>query len=48
MDILIEQLQIPGQAREVIGDAAQSLSQCDEGCTQCNDAWMSDDDSNVY
>lgn len=24
------------------------LSDCDEGCSECHDAWMSDDTDNVY
>lgn len=37
-----------GEAREIIGTAADKLSQCDEGCTECRNAWMSDNESNVY
>ena len=33
---------------EIIGTASEKLSQCDAGCTECHNAWMSNDESNVY
>lgn len=43
-DSLIEE-----EAEEVIGEASEYLSDCsEEGCSQCNQAWMSNSPSNIY
>ena len=33
---------------EIIGDIADDLNLCEEGCHECYNAWMSNDESNVY
>jgi len=39
---------VEGEPEEVIGDVSMHLSDCDEGCSECHDAWMSNDPENFY
>ena len=39
---------VESTAEEIIGGTSMYLSDCDEGCSECHDAWMSDNESDVY
>lgn len=32
----------------IIGGPAERLDMCEDGCTQCNDSWMSDDETFIF
>ena len=36
------------EAYEIIGEATEYLFECEEGCTECRNAWMSDDPEFYY
>lgn len=47
-DSVVEEEEDEEDAYEVIGDAADNINQCDTGCHECYNAWMSNDVTNIY